>query len=190
MRSLAGLMCMLSAVPALAVEVTATRYGAKGDGKADDTAALQAAYDACADEDTLCLASGKYRITRGLLWVGKVVHVRAYGATLLWRGPDQGTLLTIGGRPGKAIEGGSLHGLTIDRGGAAWAVRDDTTVGVRITNLLFWRRRHQRLRLRGRHRRGSRWCAGGLQPARRATGEELPGRSARRGARSNPGPTP
>ncbi len=56
------ILVMMTAAP-LAAQVSARQAGAKGDGKADDSAALQAAIDA---HGALRLERGEYRLTRGL----------------------------------------------------------------------------------------------------------------------------
>ena len=50
-------------------QVWASAFGATGSGRVDDTAALQAAIDACRSSNrTLHIADGRYSITRPLLW--------------------------------------------------------------------------------------------------------------------------
>jgi hypothetical protein len=66
-----------------AVYLTADQFGMRGDGKSDDTAAIQAAIDKAAAggrEGLLFVPSGRYRLTRTVfVWPG--VRVIGYGAT-------------------------------------------------------------------------------------------------------------
>ena len=66
----------------LAVEVTPARFGARGDGVADDTAALQQAIDAVQEasgEGVVLLPRGRYRLAATLyVWPG--IRVIGYGA--------------------------------------------------------------------------------------------------------------
>ncbi|HVY91186.1 MAG TPA: glycosyl hydrolase family 28-related protein, partial [Bryobacteraceae bacterium] len=68
---------------ARAVYLSAAEFGAKGDGQADDSAALQAAIDKAENrtrEGILFVPQGRYRITRSIyVWPG--VRVFGYGAT-------------------------------------------------------------------------------------------------------------
>jgi sugar lactone lactonase YvrE len=66
-----------------AVYLTEQQFGAKGDGKADDSAAIQAAIDKAerpAHEGLVFIPAGRYRLTRTVyVWPG--VRVIGYGAT-------------------------------------------------------------------------------------------------------------
>lgn len=65
-----------------AVDVSAAAFGAKGDGVADDSAALQAAINQAQQSrgDIVFVPSGRYRLTRTIyIWPG--VRVFGYGAT-------------------------------------------------------------------------------------------------------------
>src|SRR5690242_11147679 len=66
-----------------AVYLTPADFGAKADGQADDSAALQAAIDKAENrtrEGILFVPSGRYRVTRTIyVWPG--VRVFGYGAT-------------------------------------------------------------------------------------------------------------
>jgi len=53
-------------------------YGAKGDGKADDTAAIQKAIDACPPGKAVLLPAGTYRLT-GMIKLMKGVALRGEG---------------------------------------------------------------------------------------------------------------
>lgn len=99
--------------------------GAKGDGVADDTAALQAALDhlnADADQRVVYLPGGVYRITRTL----RLAHVQGVNllgddperTRLVWDGPADGTMLLVDG-----LAYSRIGRLTFDgRGRAAIAV--------------------------------------------------------------------
>jgi hypothetical protein len=81
-----------------------TGFGAKGDGIADDTQALQAALDAAASSSsatTLFLPPGTYRITRTLA-LNYRINVSVIGAdpattAIRWAGPRHGTMLRLNG---------------------------------------------------------------------------------------------
>ncbi len=86
-----------------------TDFGAKGDGKADDTAALQAGLDSLAehgkgkpgDPYVLYLPAGTYRITAPLVWTNRL-GVALLGedpatTTILYDGPAGEAMLTCDG---------------------------------------------------------------------------------------------
>jgi len=75
-------------------------FGAKGDGQADDTAAIQRAIDAARAHGKAAIAYlplGTYKITDTLRITGADYYVGGSGfrSQLLWRGPDGGTILAI-----------------------------------------------------------------------------------------------
>jgi hypothetical protein len=80
-------------------------YGAKGDGKADDTAALQKALDDLVKHEKACvlyIPAGKYRLTQTVQTTRKA-HTDCQGVavigadpsttTLVWDGPEDGTMV-------------------------------------------------------------------------------------------------
>ncbi len=73
---------------------TAVRPQAKGDGVADDTAAIQAALDRIADGTTLYFPPGTYRVTKTL----QSPTGRFLGVSLIGHG--RGTVLTWDGEAG------------------------------------------------------------------------------------------
>jgi len=85
-----------------------TDFGAVGDGRADDTAALQRALDAVAAGSgslALYLPAGRYRISRTLVLArktsgeGKGISIQGEDpatTALVWDGPRGGTMLTYG----------------------------------------------------------------------------------------------
>jgi len=81
-----------------------TGFGAKGDGIADDTRALQAAFDAAAKgqaNTTLYLPEGVYRIT-GTLVMNYQINVSIVGADpattiIKWAGAAHGTMMRLNG---------------------------------------------------------------------------------------------
>jgi hypothetical protein len=84
-------------------------FGAKGDGQADDTAALQAAIDAAQKHGRQALAyvpSGEYRVTKSLEVTGRDWRLGGSGthSRLLWHGPDGGTVMRVHDPDGVTIE--------------------------------------------------------------------------------------
>jgi hypothetical protein len=92
--------------------------GARGDGEADDTAAIQQALDAIVDGSTVYLPPGTYRITRTLSIQGPKVGVLIVGhgrdTVLAWDGEAGGTLLQVDG-----IAYSRYVGLSFESGGKA-----------------------------------------------------------------------
>jgi len=75
---------------------------AVGDGKTDDTAAIQAALDVkTGDSITVYLPSGTYRITKTLVFKGRRMGCQVVGhgrdTRLLWDGPDGGRMFWSNG---------------------------------------------------------------------------------------------
>lgn len=88
---------LLSSGPATAVD--ARRFGAKGDGDADDTAALQAALDAARVNGPVCwLAAGTYRVAGSLIVPPGVTLQGASGGVPHSEQPVGTVLLAYGGR--------------------------------------------------------------------------------------------
>jgi hypothetical protein len=75
--------------------------GAVGDGKTDDTAAIQKALDAIEDGSTLYLPPGMYRVTRTVRLTGPRIGVSVIGhgrdTTLVWDGEVDGKLFADDG---------------------------------------------------------------------------------------------
>jgi hypothetical protein len=101
-------------------------FGLKGNGIADDTAALQKAIDAAPDYSTISIpAQAKIRIAstininnrQGLRIVstsaaGSAANVNSSSAQLLWNGPAKGTMLFLNRAHGIMIQGLSLFPKT------------------------------------------------------------------------------
>ena len=81
--------------------VDVTRHGAKGDGAADDTAAIQSALDGVVSGTTIYLPPGTYRVTATLRIKGPLIGVSVIGhgrdTTLVWDGEPQGKLFADDG---------------------------------------------------------------------------------------------
>jgi len=75
-------------------------FGAKGDGKTDDTAAIQATIDAAREHGNRAIAylpAGNYRITRTLRITGADYYVggNAIMTRLMWGGQDEGPMIAV-----------------------------------------------------------------------------------------------
>ncbi|MBN2451608.1 MAG: hypothetical protein JXR77_14565 [Lentisphaeria bacterium] len=81
--------------------VNVQAHGARGDGTADDTAAIQAALDRVVDGSGVYLPRGTYRITAALSLKGPLVGVLVVGhgrdTILAWDGPAGGRVFTDNG---------------------------------------------------------------------------------------------
>ncbi len=83
--SFAGYRCGGTPVPDIPVATDATKHGAKGDGSADDTEAIQAAIDAT-PRGAVLLPAGRYVVTRELT-------IRTGGVVLRGEGPGRTVLV-------------------------------------------------------------------------------------------------
>ena len=86
-----------------------TQFGAKGDGKNDDTAAIQQAIDAARAEGRHALAylpSGAYVISQTLNLTGAdyALGGSGWGTRLLWRGAEGGTMIAVRDPRGLVLE--------------------------------------------------------------------------------------
>ncbi|HEY3417465.1 MAG TPA: glycosyl hydrolase family 28-related protein, partial [Armatimonadota bacterium] len=84
--------------------VNVKTFGAKGDGVADDTAAIQQAFDGMKEGSTVYLPAGAYRLTK----------------TLSLLGPRHGTLVVGHGRDTKLIWDGPVGGTMFNEDGIAY----------------------------------------------------------------------
>ncbi len=107
-----------------------TRFGAKGDGIADDTAAIQAALNAVGSGGpngyVLYVPAGNYKITHKLIYYKReftyILGEDPATTILTWAGPAGGTLLSIDGvaytRIGRmTFDGSSSAGVLVDQSG-------------------------------------------------------------------------
>lgn len=90
---------------------TPQRHGAKGDGIADDTAALQAFFSA--GYGAGYLPPGTYRVTAGLIIPTTMKVVNMQGATIRAISAIAGPLLTYGNNTTR-LDGGNIHGGILD----------------------------------------------------------------------------
>lgn len=137
-------------IPALAWEprsdwVDVRRFGAVGDGHADDTAAIQRAFDRAGNGTTLYLPAGTYRLTQTLSLSGEKrltgVLVVGHGrdTTLFWDGEEGGKVLRDDGVAYSRFVGFAVDG----RGKAAVGFWHDSHKGFETEV------RHQHLAFRG-----------------------------------------
>ena len=94
------------------------QFGAKGDGRADDTQAIQAAFDQVTSGTTVYLPKGTYRITQSLTLTGPATGVLIVGhgrdTKLVWGGVEGGRMLHDDG-----LSTSRYVGLDLDGGGTA-----------------------------------------------------------------------
>ena len=108
-------------------------HGAVGDGQADDTAAIQRALDAMRDGSTVYFPAGVYRLggeirilkpkvehTDGR-YLGNNIYGHGRDTTLVWDGPDDGTMMRDMGMVHCRVIGLSFDG----RGRAAYGINHD-----------------------------------------------------------------
>lgn len=120
-------------------------YGALGDGITDDTAAIQAAVNACSNGDCVKFPPGAYAVNpRVGINLGNHKHLDLRGATLLIKanagGPGvQRILSTIVGAGNITIEGGFLVGSRDYIGGLQWSIglRLDSASDVLVKDTTF-----------------------------------------------------
>ena len=128
-RALAGAENVVYPADAGLVDVTRSPYGAKGDGRADDTAALQRALTDNADNGSiLYLPNGTYRVTDQLRWghnerntilqgqsrEGTIIQLDDHCPGFTNPRRPRGVIWT-GERPAQRFSN-ELHNLTIDTG--------------------------------------------------------------------------
>jgi hypothetical protein len=142
---------------AAGLSITPQTFGARGDGRTDDTQSLQAALDAALERGTpLFIPAGRYRVTRPLMvrprhfyphapFLGAGPRVTGAGAMLTELIADfgAGALLDVGvdadfAREYKAIDGATFTGFAIlGAGGGASGIRLQGASRCRMTDLLF-----------------------------------------------------
>ena len=98
--------------------VSVRELGARGDGVADDTEAIQQALDGVANGSTVYLPAGTYRVTETLTLTGPLIGVTVIGhgreTRLVWDGEEGGKLLLDDG-----VAYSRYVGLSFEGGGKA-----------------------------------------------------------------------
>ncbi len=93
-------------------------HGAKGDGKVDDTAAIQKALDRVKPGTTVYFPAGEYRVTKTVTITGPAIGVTVIGhgrdTTLIWAGKAGGKLFEDDG-----VSASRYVGITFDGAGKA-----------------------------------------------------------------------
>ena len=99
--------------------INVREHGVKGDGQADDTAALQAVLGAVRDGTVVYFPAGTYRVTAMLTMTGPAQGTALIGhgrdTVLRWDGPEGGAMLREDGFSQNA----RYEGLVLDGGGRA-----------------------------------------------------------------------
>jgi len=97
--------------------VDVKRFGVVGDGKADDTAGLQKAFDGVRNGSTIYLPPGTYRVTKTLRMRGPAIGVTVIGhgrdTTLVWDGAKGGSLFTDDGVAASRFVGMEFDGKDV-----------------------------------------------------------------------------
>jgi hypothetical protein len=91
-------------------------FRAKGDGVADDTAAIQRAIDRCKNGQAVFLPAGTYRLTAELQIIDKSIVLRGEGQRKTWLRNESGSgnILSIGSRNERHFPVRILDGYTKD----------------------------------------------------------------------------
>lgn len=134
-------------------------FAAQGNGKGDDTDAIQKTIDAAREHGDNAIAyipAGRYVITKTLHITGENYNVggAGYGTGLLWRGEDEGVLMQVKGPKHVVIEGLAVGHADFDRKGKQ--AIDILQVGVKEASSVEYDRvlvygRYMRNTLRGMH---------------------------------------
>jgi hypothetical protein len=108
--------------------VDVKKHGARGDGQADDTAAIQKVFDGVKAAASVYFPPGTYRVTRTVKLKGPLTGVLVVGhgrdTVLTWDGPEGGQLLLVDG-----LAMSRYVGLTFDgRGKAAVGLNHFSTL--------------------------------------------------------------
>ncbi len=118
-------------------------FGAKGDGKTDDTAALQRTIDAARayGKDALAyLPKGRYLVSAALTMTGSHYRVGGcggFGAAIVWKGPETGTTLQITDPDGLVLENIVIGRHDYPQGKSLLDIQQTSTPGATASRMTY-----------------------------------------------------
>lgn len=105
-------------------------FGAVGDRIADDTFAIQAAYNSLAEGEKLVIPKGRY-LVNGLVFDRDDIFVEMNGV-FVQKGEYSGTCIQIGSKEKRVNKNNFAGVLRVEKGGLRW---DEDNTGVKLLNL-------------------------------------------------------